>query len=130
MARVEARVCGKTWNDGGLAKDDGTAAKFLNLMQYLRVVLLQEQAYRTGVEGFDIAVLNTRGILLRELYRVRDNQSKRLKSQENMENDFKALMLGQLPLKIVTPGKYIPLVTSYAVISTTADQVSFLLLFK
>jgi hypothetical protein len=44
LARVEACACGKTWNDGGLAKDDGAAAKFLNLMQYLRVVLLQDLA--------------------------------------------------------------------------------------
>jgi hypothetical protein len=90
----------------------------------------QEQAHRTGVEGFDTAVLNTRDVLLRELHRVRDNQSKLLKSQENIEADFKALMSGQLPLKVVTPGRYIPPVTSYAVIGTVADQVSLLLLFK
>ena len=44
VARVEARARGKTWKQGGLARDDGAAAKFLNLMQYLRVVLLQDLA--------------------------------------------------------------------------------------
>ena len=44
VARVEARARGKTWKEGGLVRDDGAAAKFLNLMQYLRVVLLQDLA--------------------------------------------------------------------------------------
>ena len=41
---MEAHAHGKTWKCGGLAQDDGAAAKFLNLMQYLRVVLLQDLA--------------------------------------------------------------------------------------
>src|SRR5436305_1026944 len=42
--RVRRRVEGMSWENGGLDQDDVAAKKFLQLLRYLRVVLLQDLA--------------------------------------------------------------------------------------
>jgi Centromere DNA-binding protein complex CBF3 subunit, domain 2 len=44
LSRVKAQAQGKGWKAGGLAQDDKAAESFLNLLQLLRTVLLQDLA--------------------------------------------------------------------------------------